>query len=333
MILDARPAAYRSGRYNRQPMVNAPSSAAPWDASLALGDHESALAAWAAQFAGREGDFEAGCARAEIEERGGDARVVHDGLSAKGHYLRAADAARDAMACASGADAAAQIGRCQKAYTRAFRKYQSISNQGRIDDLTGLEPHPASTALRAHIQALRQERRTEHGARRQRLAALLDVPPDSPANAAELDAAMAESAYARASGMGGDSMASYALGDRWFAAGQALAAQWPASARRALVWSTWFFRRYHANWSAHLPASRWEPDGLEGVEAADTLRASLSDRPDPAEPPAWAREILAGRLPRSLPAAEIGEPRDFAALFELLLAAAPQLGPGDRRWT
>lgn len=85
--------------------------------------------------------------------------------------------------------------------------------------------------------------------------------------------------------------------------------------------------------SAHLPASRWEPDGRDGFEAADALRATLAAGRDPGEAPAWARELLAGRLLRSLPTAdESGEPQAFAPLFDLLLAAAPQLEARDRRW-
>lgn len=314
------------------------STAAPWDEPLALGDHESALTVWRSHCAGREHEIAARRALAEIEERSGDARVVHDGLSAKGHYLRAADAAREAMdavARVASADVGKAVQRLQTDYARAFRKYQSISNQGRVDDLIGLKPHPASAALRAHIDALRQERRTEQGARRQRLAALLDALDGAPTQArAELDAAMEGSAYARASGMGGDAMASFELGDRWMGAAQALADAWPASARRALAWSAWFFRRYHAHWSANMPASRFEPDGRDGYESADEMRASLMAGRDPGEPPAWARELLAGRVPRALePADDAGDPRAFAPLFELLLAAAPQLRPGDRRWT
>ena len=313
-------------------------TAAPWDEPLAVGDYESALADWRSHYMGREHGIEARRTLAEIEERSGDARVAHDGVSAKGHYLRAAEAAReamDALARSAGADVANTLQRLQTDHTRAFRKYQSISNKGRVDDLIGLKPHPASAALRAHIDALRQEQRTEQGARRQRLGAMLDALDGASAEArAELDAAMEGSAYARASGMGGDAMASFELGDRWMAAAKALAGAWPASARRALGWSAWFFRRYHANWSANMPASRFEPDGRDGYESADQMRASLKAGRDPGEPPAWAQELLAGRLPRSLaPADDAGVPRAFAPLFDLLLAAAPQLRPGDRRWT
>jgi hypothetical protein len=163
-----------------------------------------------------------------------------------------------------------------------------------------------------------------------RLAALLDAPTDPE----ELDAVLNGSAYARASGMGGDAMAACALGDRWKAAADALATDWPASARRALAWSGFFYRRHHAHWTANLPASRFEDDGHEGLEAANALRASLIGEVDPGEAPRWARDLLGGRVPRSLPAPPgTGEPRAFAPLLELLLAAAPRLETGDRRWT
>jgi hypothetical protein len=164
----------------------------------------------------------------------------------------------------------------------------------------------------------------------QRLAALLDASTD----AAELDAAMEGSAYARASGIGGDAMASCALGDRWKAAADALAVDWPATARHALAWGAFFYRRHYARWTANLPASKFEDDGRDGFESAEARRAALAGKPDRGEPPAWAKELLAGRVPRSLqPADDAGEPRAFAPLFELLLAAAPRLQPGDRGWT
>ena len=322
-----------------------PSTAASWDASLDVGDHDAAIAAWQAFHGGREHEPEPRRALGDIEERSGDARVVHDGLSAKGHYLRAASCMREAIEALARVPSGSPEGeresraramqQCQDAYTRAFRKYQSISNQGRVDDLVSLQPHPASSALRAHIAHLRAERQTANGAQRRRLAALLDAPPDDPSVAAELAEAMRGSAYARACGMGADPMATCALGDRWLAAAQALAEDWPASARRALAWSGWFFRTYNADWTAHLPASRWDSDGSEGFEAADALREQLVGRGDCGEPPLWAHELLAGRLPRRTlqPPDEGGEPRAFSPLFELLLAAAPQLQAGDRKWT
>lgn len=326
-------------------MVTSPSTAASWDASLDVGDHDSAITAWQAVYSGREQESEARRARGDIEERSGDAHVVHDGLSAKGHYLRAASSMREAMEAIARIPMGSREGdrtarardmqQCQDAYSRGFRKYQSISNQGRVDDLVGLQPHPASSALLAHIEHLRAERQTARGAQRRRLSALLDAPPDDPSAAAELAEAMRGSAYARACGMGADPMATWALGDRWMTAAQALANDWPASARRALAWSAWFFRTYNADWNAHLPASRWDSDGSEGYESADALRAELAGKPDCGEPPLWAHDLLAGRLPRRKlpPAGDGGEPSAFSPLFELLLAAAPQLQAGERKWT
>lgn len=161
----------------------------------------------------------------------------------------------------------------------------------------------------------------------QRLAALLDA---STSDAGELDAAMKGSAYARASGMGGDAMAACRLGDRWKAAAEALANDWPASARRALAWSGFFYRHHHAHWTQNLPASRFEDDGREGFESADAQRVALAGKVDREEPPRWAQELLAGRLPRSTD--DIGDPRAFAPLFDLLLEAAPHLRGGGRKW-
>lgn len=92
MILEARPAAYPTRRYNRRPMTTVPSPAAPRDAFLDRNDDACAPGAWRSR--------------------------LH-GPPAKGHSLRAAGTSRettDARARAPGTDVARPVQGFQDAY-------------------------------------------------------------------------------------------------------------------------------------------------------------------------------------------------------------------------
>lgn len=308
-------------------MPSDPSSASSWRAAAEQGDYESARALWAQLHAGAPESLAANRDLAEIEERVGDLRVLTDPMQAKRHYLWASDAIREAMNLASRsfdkrseearAAAAREITHCQAVHTRTFCKYQSISNQGRVDDLGQLVPHPASTTLKDRIVELCQARRTEQAQSSARADAALDAPDDGRTGGRDLREALESSEYARAVGM--DPSSQFGLGERWYRAAHALVERWPACARRTLYWSRHFLGQYHASWTAHAPASRWDPDGSEEITAALGAIEALAGKQDAAPIPAWAHELLCGRLREAVGKLDSGAaPRAFEPLFDLL---------------
>jgi hypothetical protein len=86
----------------------------------------------------------------------------------------------------------------------------------------------------------------------------------------------------------------YELAMKWRGAGEALTASCPDAARRAFAWSIYYFDGYNREWTAHLPASRWDPDGtLELVEAQE-LSDALAAGGGAAALPGWVESLLAG---------------------------------------
>lgn len=297
----------------------ASSTHADWRTCLERADHEGALAAWALQHAGRETQADALRDRAEIEERSGDRQVLGDGMQAKGHYLHASQSATDALSAiwrlynaneqAGRAAGQAETLLCQAIHVRAFGKYQSIDNQGQVDDLTRLEPHPMSSALRAHIEALRVSRDEA-----------------SNENSTLEDSDPAGTPYA--SSVGDDPLLHWDLGDRWDAAAAAMGQRYPSSAARALGWCLHFRERYHRAWKAAGGASRWDPDGRDGMDHVSTVRESLRGRPDTGQIPAWADRFLNGDVRRARAALSGPVPPPFALLHALLIESP---APTDSR--
>lgn len=116
------------------------------------------------------------------------------------------------------------------------------------------------------------------------------------------------------------------LGERWRAAGIALAPAHPAEARVAYEWSLHYFELYRREWSAHLPASRWDSDGEEEMEEVRKRMGELAGD-GPAAPLAeWAGLLLAGEWRRALKALDDGPRAPELAPLEELLAAACRLG-------
>jgi hypothetical protein len=103
------------------------------------------------------------------------------------------------------------------------------------------------------------------------------------------------------------------LGDKWRDAGDALAGSHADAARRAFAWSLYYFEQYNREWTAHLPASRWDSDG--GIEMSEVQQRcdSLAAADDADSLPTWIESLLAG---------------DWrAAQVELGAAAPPEWGP------
>jgi hypothetical protein len=85
----------------------------------------------------------------------------------------------------------------------------------------------------------------------------------------------------------------YELAMKWREAGEALAAAHPDGARRAFAWSLYYFERYNRDWTAHLPASRWDSDGNCEMAEVQELSDALADA-DGAALPGWVESLLAG---------------------------------------
>jgi hypothetical protein len=118
----------------------------------------------------------------------------------------------------------------------------------------------------------------------------------------------------------------YELAGKWRDAGDALAASHPTAARCAFAWSLFYFEEYNREWTAHLPASRWDSDGgiemSEVQERCDSLAAA--DAGDSL--PAWIESLLAGDWRAAQVELGAGVPPEWRPLGALLDEAGRAAG-------
>ena len=122
---------------------------------------------------------------------------------------------------------------------------------------------------------------------------------------------------------------SYSLGGDWREAGQALAASYPEAARRAFSWSLYYYECYNRDWTAHLPASRWDTDGGQDMMEVQELIDSLPGDDPGAPPPSWIEHLLDGDWRAALDTLGADPPSEFQPLIALLDEARRAAGfPG-----
>jgi hypothetical protein len=127
----------------------------------------------------------------------------------------------------------------------------------------------------------------------------------------------------------GDWWANYRLGALWLEAAKILAASYPTESRAACEWSLEHFRNYTRDWTAHLPASRWDSDGDSEMAEANSVRNALTGE-TPLAPPDWVCLLLAGDWRESLAALERNAIVDgFQSMVEVLAEACKVAGHPD----
>jgi hypothetical protein len=242
-------------------------------------DWAALRAAWLEKFAGREESPEASWELAEIEECQGDGLFFGGESGAAPHYRAARTALLPPGQMWSSRE---ESDRRMEAHGRITNKLYAIDPYGKARPSHDGVPHP-------NFQPAPPE----------------PVPEPSPEppkpSIAERRAAALE--LRRANAMRDTEWAAlfrdaghwvfYELAMKWRGAGEALAPSYPEGAQRAFAWSIYYFERYNREWTAHLPASRWDPDGtLEMVEVQEFNDALA---PGVAAPlPGWVESLLAG---------------------------------------
>ena len=285
-----------------------------WPDLLDAGDFPGARAAWAEKFAGHEETLPATWELAEIEERWGDSLFFSAAPGAAPHY----HASRGALVPpGSRFSSAEENARRMQAHQRVTGKIYAIDPYGKARDGNHAQPHPNSRLTprrRPHQPEPPQPSFTE------RRAAVLQL---RQANEWQ------QTGLARLFQEGGH-WCDYDLAAQWREAGRALAASHPAAARLACAWSIHYFERYHRDWTAHLPASRWDSDGGTEMMEVQDLANSLADPSSEAPLPPWIGALLAGDWQAALAATDNrpAEPA-FKPLAELLAAVCRAAGRED----
>jgi hypothetical protein len=307
-----------------------------WSDHADAGDFAAASAAWAAEFAGRERDLDAGAALGELEERWGDWIWFACEAGAAAHYAAAQAALMPQGASFSDGDEAA---RRQEAFSRIVRKHQhGIGPDGLPRrEASGL-PHPRSVLRPPPAPTAPAPSPAPASGPGPTAAGLPTTPPSPPtppvrppAVAADPHAALSALARRKPTdplgllvhGVGHWEQVD--LGERWLAVAKALRGLDAAAARRALEQAWACFDRYHEAWIAGLPASRWDADYADTLQSVAAEIATLpAGRPGPGLPD-WARLALELRLDAALAKAATSTEPVFAPLAELL-ATAKRLG-------
>jgi hypothetical protein len=114
----------------------------------------------------------------------------------------------------------------------------------------------------------------------------------------------------------------YRLASLWFDAARTLAPRFPRQAARACAWSVRYFERYREDWSAHLPASRWDSDGGAEMAEVRSFAAGLGAGDPDASPPLWVDRLTDGDWVAALDALGAGAPDPDLRPLVLLLADA-----------
>jgi hypothetical protein len=88
------------------------------------------------------------------------------------------------------------------------------------------------------------------------------------------------------------------MGSEWMEAGHALAPHDSAAATQAFIWARFCFSKYQDAWM-NSAASRWDPDALDDIAAAEAAIAQLN--PATGAMPPWATNFLKGIIPATDP--------------------------------
>lgn len=270
---------------------------AHWAALLDAGDAAAARATWQEEFALDDDSPQATWELAEIEERWGDALFFAGESGAALHYQAAWRALAPPGARFSSQE---ESERRMAAYARVTVKLQAIDPYGKARTGNSGEPHPNFHA----IELPKPEREPVKPAP--------ETPPPVPRQ---------QSGFADLFRMS-DHWCQCDLGAKWRDAGKELAAAFPEAARCAYQWSVDYFTLYNQAWTAHLPASRWDPDGDDDILEVRGLMSSLAENPPGAALPAWVEALLAGDWQRA--SAALGDsvpPPEFKAVAALLSEA------------
>ncbi len=255
-----------------------------------------ALDTWRTKFAGREDSLDATWELAAIEEQCGDTLFESGEKGSRAHYMAAQRALIPRGTIFSSRE---ENDRRMEAYTRLTNKLYEIGGDGRRRGWQPPSPpEPPPPPPRPVEKAGRAERRAtvqNKARKRERRDTELGL-------------------QYHAEGHFGI----YELARKWFDAAKALAPNYPDAARTACQWSRHCFERYNDEWTAHLPASRWDSDG--GQELSEVVEFQNSLGTADAAPPAWAELFLKGEVRRAVRALE-EPPPEFQPLAALLATA------------
>ncbi len=273
---------------------------AHWAEILDAGDPAAARAAWQQDFAADGDSPQATWELAEIEERWGDALFFAGESGAAAHYQAAWRALAPPGARFSSLE---ESERRMAAYARVTVKLQAIDPHGKARTGNSGEPHPNFHAIELPKPAPEPVKPAPEA---------VEAPPPVPRQ---------QSGFADLFRMS-DHWRHCGLGAKWRDAGRELAAAFPEAARCAYQWSLDYFTLYNQAWTAHLPASRWDPDGGEDIEEVQSLMSCLGDNRPDAALPAWVEALLAGDWQRA--SAALGDtvaPPEFKAVAAVLSVA------------
>jgi hypothetical protein len=265
--------------------------------------------------------------RAVEEEGRGDALFYAGLAGAAGHY-RAAQQALFPPGLLL--DDEAENRRRMEAFGRLTQKLYEIGGDGRRrglpDPVTERTPPAAESAaavarptdsepgaVQSEPGAVQSETREVHGETREAI-------PKAPERARP-EAEMSETALGKLFD-GDDHWMHYHLGQQWMRAAERLAGRHTDVAERACLWSAYHYGLYNAAWSRHLPASRWDTDGIEEQQDADSLRAGLPAADPGVTAPLWMRRLAEGDWRGAVQEApELTEGGEWEPLRQILLAA------------
>ena len=281
--------------------------ATDWRRLAAEGDFAGAREAWREQWTRREDDLAALWELAEIEERWGDWLLSAEEAGSTGHFHAALKALIPTGSIFTQREENDQR---MEAFTRTFEKLQSVDSYWKVRDGEAGRPHPNS-----------QPRPERPKPVEERKDAAVEMHETRPTEQPELIRLFLSSGHWGFS----------SLAFQFREAGKALAARYPDAARLAFGWSIYYFEAYNREWTAHLPASRWESDG--GLEMIEVEEMTSALAPDGGEsPPDWVEQLLAGRPAAALKSLAGDRPApEFEVLGKLLdsCAAANQKSVGN----
>lgn len=128
-----------------------------------------------------------------------------------------------------------------------------------------------------------------------------------------------------------------AYGERWEAVGDALRAAAPACAALAYDHAEAQYVAYDREWTAHLPASRFDADGGAWLAPLRVKQDALAAAGAPGAPTSWVESLCAGTIEAALAAYERApgedgdglDPAGRKAAHALLAAHAARLGLTD----
>jgi hypothetical protein len=285
-------------------------------------DWAGARTAWEEQFAGRKDAPEASWELARIEECEGDSFFFAEEAGAAPHYHAAC-----AALAPPGAqwDSREENDRRMEAHARVTAKLYAIDPYGKARPSHDGRPHPdfrppdrreESPEPAPRVEPLQQSRAEMLQERR---AAALHLRSTNFMQQTDWAALFRDSGHWQF----------YTLGGEWRQAGEALAASYPEAARRAFRWSVYYYECYNRDWTAHLPASRWDTDGGQDLMEVQELIDSLPGDAPGAPLPEWIEHLLDGNWRQALDALSADRPPEFRPLISLLDEACRAAGiPG-----